>query len=144
MTTPSATPTHTERSELIAAWMELIGITECSELDVDAEWTLNAMNTTAITGFHPYELECAEPAWNFAMGALGGVRDGYDPLAAVSTLHPIDATIGIAYELHRVAPVRRHIERMHTSPDRFLHHLFINILRLREPNPPAQDDADEA
>jgi hypothetical protein len=122
---------HQTRLTRIREFIELANHKNDPEAHRKAQWVLHRMNGIALFGVYPYQYKEAETVWNFAIEFLSGRRDR-NALERINDLHPIDAAIDIAYDLHTNAPLKHFMQHERDVPEAFLVDLFINITRIRD------------
>jgi hypothetical protein len=133
--------TRQERIELIEAWLELVGLTDEERIPVAAEWTLASLDSTAILGPSLPALRESEVTWRFALEAVEQHVE-YDMEALTIAIPAIDATIELAYQLYRVAPVRRRIRELNVTAEQFLFDLGVAVIARRRNAIPMTPDSE--
>lgn len=118
-----------DRKDLIAAWLEKIGLTPLLEIDSDADWVLEKIDEIHDVGVEAHVVKYAGMALDYAHGALAERK--YEHLFRMtSKMTPVDAAIEIAWELERTQPVRAYIE-WNSQPHTFLLDLIVSIMQER-------------
>ena len=118
------------RFDLVAGWIEMIGLTEEDQVENDTRFVLARAEELERDGVPEHVVEMAAAAWEFLVDGLAERRHAH-LFRRIERMEPIDAMLELVWELRRNAPVREYIS-WNCNPESFMLDVFVSILRERK------------